>query len=128
LHNKVVIGRLHGSSTDTHHVRWLALVDMAPYYVTLCNQFKWPIDNELLGRMTQANEDALQQLNDKLKSAEETEGESEVRDALLATAELYTRIGDKVCTSQPLSPPSIATLPKQNCARMCVCERVCVRF
>jgi 26S proteasome regulatory subunit N7 len=46
--------------------------------------------------MEQTNKDELEKLDERLKEAETTEGESEISDALKARANYLTRIGDKV--------------------------------
>jgi len=69
---------------------------MAPFYEHLCNVFKWPVDQALLDRMKKLNEEKIQALEAKLTDAESNLGETEVFDALLARADYYTQIGDKV--------------------------------
>ena len=46
--------------------------------------------------MQAENEEALKKLDDRLKDAEENLGETEISDTLLARAEHFARIGDKV--------------------------------
>lgn len=69
---------------------------MAPYYETLCKELKWPVDSDLLSKMKKANEDELKRLDVVLEDAEKNQGESEIRDAMMAKAEYLIRIGDKV--------------------------------
>jgi len=69
--------------------------NMAPFYVHVCEQLKWEVDQVLLNKMKQENATKLKQLDEAIKDATENLGESEVRDALLAKAVYYTRIGDK---------------------------------
>jgi hypothetical protein len=47
--------------------------------------------------METANKAKLESLDERLKEAEKTEGESEISDALRKKADHLTRIGDKVC-------------------------------
>ncbi len=75
---------------------WLCFVDMAPYYEALCKELKWLVDTDLLSKMKKANEDELKRLDDVLEDAEKNQGESEIRDAMMAKAEYLIRIGDKV--------------------------------
>ena len=69
---------------------------MGPLYELYCDKFLWSRDEELLSGMLQQNEEVKKSLEERFKSAEESETESDVREALLATAQHYTRIGDKV--------------------------------
>lgn len=78
------------------HPKFGCVLDMAPYYETLCKELKWPVDSDLLGKMKKANEDELKRLDDVLEDAEKNLGESEIRDAMMAKAEYLIRIGDKV--------------------------------
>lgn len=70
---------------------------MLPFYLSLAEQFKWEADNSLVDTLRKSNEEELKTLDDKIKDAEENLGESEIRDALLARADFFSRIGDKVC-------------------------------
>lgn len=74
----------------------MCVLDMAPYYETLCKELKWPVDSDLLSKMKKANEDELKRLDEVLEDAEKNLGESEIRDAMMAKAEYLIRIGDKV--------------------------------
>ncbi len=85
---------------------WLCFVDMAPYYEALCKELKWQVDTDLLSKMKKANEDELKRLDDVLEDAEKNQGESEIRDAMMAKAEYLIRIGDKVW---------IQTIHSQSC-------------
>jgi 26S proteasome regulatory subunit N7 len=51
---------------------------------------------ESLAKMEQFNKGELEKLDERLKEAEKTEGESEISDALKARANYLTKIGDKV--------------------------------
>lgn len=68
---------------------------MAPYYrlVTAAGALK--MDEELLKQMEKENEEELEKLDKRLKDAEETEGESEIGDALKAKAIYLTKIGER---------------------------------
>lgn len=69
--------------------------NMVPFYLNLCEDLKWPQDKAFVEAMNKANEEKLQQLDATLKDALENLGESEVREAKLAKANFYTRIGDR---------------------------------
>lgn len=69
---------------------------MAPLYISLIEQLKWPLDQALLQKMQEANEERLKELQDKLKDAEENFGDNEVREACLARAQFFPEIGFKV--------------------------------
>jgi 26S proteasome regulatory subunit N7 len=69
--------------------------NMAPFYVSLCEELKWPQDKQLLEQMNKANEQKLEQLDATIKDAVENLGESEVREAHLAKANFFTRMADK---------------------------------
>lgn len=69
---------------------------MLPFYQSLAEQFKWDVDQALVSKLQASNEETIKTLDDKVKDAEENLGESEIRDALLARAEFFSRIGDKV--------------------------------
>jgi len=54
-----------------------------------------PLNEELLTKLEATNTETLAKLDTRLKEAEETEGESEISDALKARANYLTKIGDK---------------------------------
>merc|ERR1740139_1078303 len=68
---------------------------MAPFYKLVCGQLGWPVDAAKLASMEAVNEVELTSLTDKIKNAEENEGESEIREAYLARADFLMRIGEK---------------------------------
>jgi len=69
--------------------------DMAPYYQSVCDQFKWPVDEQLLGQLRKNNEERLAALDAKILDAVENLGDNEVREANLQKFEYYHIIGDK---------------------------------
>lgn len=71
-------------------------VDMAPFYELICEEQGWPVDTDLLNHMKKENEETLKKLDERLKDAEENLGETEISDTLLARAEHFAKIGDKV--------------------------------
>jgi len=68
--------------------------EMAPYYQLIAEELGG-LDNALFEKMKQTNAEKLKKLQDTLADAQENLGESEVREALLAIADHYGRIGDK---------------------------------
>ena len=54
------------------------------------------MDQSLLDKLENDNTTELERLDKVLKEAEETEGESDIADALRAKASYLTRIGEKV--------------------------------
>ena len=69
---------------------------MAPFYEECCRDLNWTLDKNLLQTLKKENEDMLKTLSDAIEDAENTMGESEIREANLKKAEYYSRIGDKV--------------------------------
>ena len=70
--------------------------DMAPYYRIVTSTSTLPLDNTLLQTMEKQNQEELEKLDQRLKEAEETEGETDIADALRSKANYLTRIGEKV--------------------------------
>jgi len=68
---------------------------MLPFYQSLAEQFKWDVDQDLVSKLKASNDETIKTLDDKVKDAQENLGETEIRDALLARAEFFARIGDK---------------------------------
>jgi len=69
--------------------------DLSGVYAHACAEAGVPVDQARLGAMRAANAARVAGLEAEAKEAEESAGESEVRDALLAKAEYLARIGDK---------------------------------
>jgi len=69
--------------------------EMAPFYHSTCDLLGWPVDEAWLAEMQTANEAELATLSEKLATAEQNDGESEVCAALRARAEFFMRIGEK---------------------------------
>lgn len=69
--------------------------NMAPLYHRVSEELGFAKDVALVARMEENNKKQLAELDAKLKDAEENHGESEVREALLARAIHFVRIGDK---------------------------------
>lgn len=69
--------------------------NMAPFYEECCKDLEWSVDDALLQKMKKANADKVKELESAIEEAETSMGESEIREAYLAKAEHFTRIGDK---------------------------------
>jgi len=68
---------------------------MGPFYKQCVRDLKWDEDAKLKKDLAEANKKELQNLEDKIKDAEENLGESEIREALLHKAEYLVKVGDK---------------------------------
>ena len=75
----------------------LGLADLAPLYEFLCQEVGWNPDASQLKRMQSANQTKLQELEAKIKDAEENLGDTEVKEALTAKADYLCRIGTDLC-------------------------------
>lgn len=84
---------------DNLRAEVLALVKekgMLPYYEKyLCPDALGPADEALKAQLKKANEEELEKIEAKITDAKENFGDIEVRDAMLAKADFYNRIGDK---------------------------------
>uniref|UniRef100_A0A336LFE0 26S proteasome non-ATPase regulatory subunit 6 n=1 Tax=Culicoides sonorensis TaxID=179676 RepID=A0A336LFE0_CULSO len=68
---------------------------MAPWYEELCQEFNWPVNQEILLKMKRENEKQLTELDAAIEDAEKNLGEMEVRETNLKKAEYLSKIGDK---------------------------------
>ncbi|KAH9993861.1 PCI-domain-containing protein [Russula vinacea] len=85
LHDTARVALLGGIKAD----------QMAPYYRLVVAANVLPLDQSLLDKLEKENTAELERLDKVLKEAEETEGESDIADALRAKASYLTRIGEK---------------------------------
>ncbi|KAH9980921.1 PCI-domain-containing protein [Lactifluus volemus] len=85
LHDRARAALLQGIKAD----------QMAPYYRLVVAANVLPLDQALLDKLEKENSAELERLDKLLKEAEETEGESDIADALRAKASYLTRIGEK---------------------------------
>ena len=85
LHDTARVALLSGIKAD----------QMAPYYRLVVAANVLPLDQSLLDKLEKENTTELERLDKVLKEAEETEGESDIADALRAKAGYLTRIGEK---------------------------------
>ncbi|KAK7051099.1 proteasome regulatory particle subunit [Paramarasmius palmivorus] len=90
------LNRLHDEAR-ANAIKAIEKDQMAPYYqaVTALSTSILPVDSKLLSSMQEANDATLKTLDEAVQSAEATEGESEISDALKARANFLTRIGEK---------------------------------
>lgn len=102
--NRVCVLQLRTLYADKLKAEVLEVVkqkDMLPYYEKyLCPSPLGPADEALKAQMKAKNEEALAKLEERIKDAKENLGDMEIRDALLAKAEFYNRIGDKEAAIQ----------------------------
>eukprot|EP00794_Sanderia_malayensis_P005997 gene5997-6693_t len=69
--------------------------NMAPFYEHMCNELQLTADEGLMSKMKEANAKEIEKLEEAVKDAEENLGEIEIRDAKIAKAEYFSKIGDK---------------------------------
>ncbi|GAB5367757.1 hypothetical protein AAMO2058_001258600 [Amorphochlora amoebiformis] len=68
---------------------------MAPYYEYVCEAAGWRKDKKLLATMQEKNKETLKTLEAKIADSKKNAGETEVRDAEVALAQHFSKIGDK---------------------------------
>ncbi len=59
---------------------------MTPYYKTVCKQLHVPVDQSLVNLTQAANDARLKELDENIKKAEESDGDTEIREAMIAKA------------------------------------------
>ena len=76
------------------HLTQLACpADLAPLYKHICQETGWSPDGSQLQRMQSANQTKMQELEGKIKDADENLGDTEVKAALTAKADYLCHIG-----------------------------------
>ena len=90
--SKRMVGRWRGPHGATSRPR----TAMAPFYSSVCSELGRAPDAALLAEMEATNRGELERLDAAIVDAEESHGDVEVKDALLARAEYLCRIGEKV--------------------------------
>ncbi len=90
-----VVGEAELRSLQTQFVSECEKEELGPLYTRVASELGWPRNVELVVRLESANARRLDELNARIKDAEENQGEIEVREALLAKATYLCRIGDK---------------------------------
>ena len=68
--------------------------NMLPFYKSLCADFKWEVDQDLIQQMNGQNFDQQTALEQALKDAQENQSEEDVRVAFQNLALFYIKIGD----------------------------------
>ncbi|OEH76257.1 26s proteasome regulatory complex [Cyclospora cayetanensis] len=79
---------------------------MSPLYRKAVEAFGWSVDEEKMKAMEAQHEKELEALELRLADAKENYGDTEVKDALLAKAQLLCRIGDISSLPVPFRPSS----------------------
>lgn len=69
---------------------------MHPFYLELCADLGWQVDEALAKSLDEACAAKLVKLDEKIEDATLNSGETEIRDAMVEKAEYYALIGDKV--------------------------------
>jgi len=69
--------------------------EMAPFYAEMCAEFNQTPDEKLLEELKKKNTSVLAEKEKKISEAEEMEGETDVRDAMIEKANYLAQIGDK---------------------------------
>ena len=75
---------------------------MAPLYTAVCESLGWTSDAAALASMEASNAAELAKLDATIAECNENEGETEVREAYLAKAQFYVRIGENAKTHAAL--------------------------
>ncbi|EUB63030.1 26S proteasome non-ATPase regulatory subunit 6 [Echinococcus granulosus] len=70
--------------------------NMTPFYKIVCKQLHLLDSQQLMGEMQRANDDRLEELDENIKKAEESDGETEIREAMIAKAHYLSKIGNKM--------------------------------
>jgi 26S proteasome regulatory subunit N7 len=81
--------------TALSYFNLLIITELSHLYTFVCAELGWDFDAALLKKMTEANEKHLEELEAKIKDAQENLGESETREALLAKADFLAKIGNR---------------------------------
>jgi len=76
--------------------------EMAPLYTAVCESLGWTSDAAALASMEASNAAELAKLDATIAECNENEGETEVREAYLAKAQFYVRIGENAKTHAAL--------------------------
>ncbi|KAL3309387.1 26S proteasome non-ATPase regulatory subunit 6 [Cichlidogyrus casuarinus] len=69
--------------------------EMSAFYEYFGKRYSHPIDQKLLKQMQTENKKQIQELDQKIKEAEENQGDTEVRQFMIEKAHYYSKIGDK---------------------------------
>lgn len=85
------------TNSEAYDVLMKAIVenDMAPYYKDLCEEFGLKRDEKLYAELAGKNEAKFVELENALKETNDSDGDTEVRDAYQNKANYYCQIGSK---------------------------------
>lgn len=87
-----------GKELEETKTRLMGLIkekSMGHWYEYVCDRLNWIPDMALVEQFQKANEEELSSLNKKVEDAAKTAGETEIREAKLARANFFARVGDK---------------------------------
>lgn len=87
---------------------------MAPLYEILSKDLKWQVDESLLSKMKEENQNTLKTMDETIEDARENLGESELREALLKKAEYLATIGDKAAAIEAVRKTAEKTVGLGN--------------
>ena len=83
----------HAQPQSAECSSYILPADLAPLYEHLCQEIGWSPDAAQLQRMQSANQAKMEELDGKIKDAEENLGDTEVKEALTVKADYLCRIG-----------------------------------
>lgn len=89
LHTVLYARRGVGAETQVY------CADSVAVYEVTCKELGKPVDSALLAKMKEQNAKRMAEIEAAITDAKENEGETEVRDGLLAKAQLLARTGSK---------------------------------
>ena len=69
------------------------VAELAPFYLQVCNELGWQLDEARYASMEADNKKQLEELEAKINDAKENLGDTEVKAALLAKADYLCKIG-----------------------------------
>jgi len=69
--------------------------NMTPFYLDVCRKFGWAIDQALVAKMKEKNEETLKTISEKIEFSEKNEGEAEILEQMMNRLKLAMRTGDK---------------------------------
>jgi 26S proteasome regulatory subunit N7 len=69
---------------------------MAPFYKVMVEELQVPLDQSFYDAMVAKNDEEIKSFDAKAEDAELNQGETEVNEAMLAKADYYANIGDRV--------------------------------
>jgi 26S proteasome regulatory subunit N7 len=70
--------------------------EMTPFYLYICKNLGWKVDQGLVDRLESKNAAVLKSMDEKSEDALKNLGETEYSDSLIQKANYLARIGEKV--------------------------------